>query len=230
MRFHPYAVALLLLVAAPALARPVLANVLITIDKGTQIMTVSVDGSRLYSWPVSTGMLGHETPNGSFQPFRMEEDHYSKEWDDAPMPHSIFFTKIGHAIHGSLAVRRLGTPASHGCVRILPANAATLYALVQEEGLPNTQVVVTGTEPAPGRIAKRGTRPAKGAVARAPDRDPYEVDDGVFADSFGERSYDNPAYRAYRAYPHRARRVDRSYEEEPSDRFFQEDGYDWGWN
>jgi hypothetical protein len=232
MRYHHFAVALLLLVAPPTLACPALANVLISIDKSAQRMTVSVDGSPLYSWPVSTGMLGRETPNGWFQPFRMEEDHYSKEWDDAPMPHSIFFTKVGHAIHGSLAVRRLGTPASHGCVRISPANAAKLYALVQEEGLPKTRVIVTGTEPAPATIAKRGTRAAKGAVARAPDRDPYEVDDGgVFADSFGERSYDGPADRAYQAYPHRARRGYRFYEEEPSDRIYQDDGYaDWGWN
>ena len=61
----------------------------------------------------------------------MEEDHYSKEFDDAPMPHSIFFTKIGHAIHGTDSVNRLGTPASHGCVRLSRDNAATLYALVQ---------------------------------------------------------------------------------------------------
>ena len=77
----------------------------------------------------------------------MEEDHYSGEWDDAPMPHSIFFTRIGHAIHGTLEVKRLGTAASHGCVRLEPANAATLFALVRSEGLKNTKVVVTGVEP-----------------------------------------------------------------------------------
>ncbi len=65
-----------------------------------------------YRWPVSTGIPSRETPNGSFRTFRMEEDHYSKEFDDAPMPHSIFFTKVGHAIHGTDSVNRLGTPAS----------------------------------------------------------------------------------------------------------------------
>jgi lipoprotein-anchoring transpeptidase ErfK/SrfK len=74
----------------------------------------------------------------------MEADHSSKEWDDAPMPHSIFFSPTGHAIHGSLDTRRIGTPASHGCVRLQPANAAQLYAQVEKEGLPNTKVVVTG--------------------------------------------------------------------------------------
>jgi hypothetical protein len=74
----------------------------------------------------------------------MEADHFSKEWDDAPMPHSIFFSPKGHAIHGYLNTRRIGSPASHGCVRLEPANAARLYALVEQHGLPNTTVVVAG--------------------------------------------------------------------------------------
>src|SRR5215472_3986250 len=74
------------------------AKVNILIDKNNQMMTVSVDGVAKYHWPVSTGIPSRETPDGTFRAFRMEEDHYSKEFDDAPMPHSIFFTKIGHAI------------------------------------------------------------------------------------------------------------------------------------
>ena len=100
------------------------ANVSITIDKNVQMMTVAVDGVARYHWPVSTGIPSRETPNGSFRTFRMEEDHYSKEFDDAPMPHSIFFTRIGHAIHGTDSVSRLGSPASHGCVRLSRAHAA----------------------------------------------------------------------------------------------------------
>ena len=99
------------------------AAVLVTIDKSIQQMTVEVDGRPLYQWLVSTGKAGYDTPNGKFKAFRMERDHFSKEWDEAPMPFSIFFTQKGHAIHGSLDVRRLGTPASHGCVRLLPENA-----------------------------------------------------------------------------------------------------------
>ena len=110
------------------------AKVAITVDKDNQQMTVAVDGVERYHWPVSTGIPSYETPNGSFRTFRMEEDHYSKEFDDAPMPHSIFFTKIGHAIHGTDSVNRLGSPASHGCVRLSRANASTLYALVQGAG------------------------------------------------------------------------------------------------
>jgi len=121
------------------------AKVAITVDKDNQQMTVAVDGVERYHWPVSSGLPSYETPNGSFRTFRMEEDHFSKEFDDAPMPHSIFFTKIGHAIHGTDSVNRLGSPASHGCVRLSRANAATLYALVQEQGVLNTTVTLTGS-------------------------------------------------------------------------------------
>ena len=119
------------------------ASILVTVDKSTQQMTVDVDGVRRWTWPVSTGLPGHDTPSGSYTAFRMEADHYSKEWDDAPMPHSVFFTYKGHAIHGSFA-SHIGGPASHGCVRLAPENAAKLYALVEEQGLPNTKVVLTG--------------------------------------------------------------------------------------
>ena len=77
----------------------------------------------------------------------MNEIWYSKQWDNAPMPHSIFFMKDGHAIHGSNDIKNLGKPASHGCVRISPENAATLYTLVAENGLENTRVVLTGVTP-----------------------------------------------------------------------------------
>jgi len=75
----------------------------------------------------------------------MEEDHFSKEFDDAPMPHSIFFTKVGHAIHGTDSEGHLGSPVSHGCVRLSRANATTLYALVEKDGVLNTTVTLTGS-------------------------------------------------------------------------------------
>src|SRR4029077_7436772 len=83
------------------LALPASAKILIEIDKSAQRMIVSQDGAQLYTWPVSTGLRSYDTPGGEFTPFRMEKEHYSREWDDAPMPHSIFFTKKGHAIHGT---------------------------------------------------------------------------------------------------------------------------------
>lgn len=139
--------AVLFFVAAlAAAALPAEAAVLITIDKSAQRMTIAVDGTVRWTWPVSTGRRGYDTPSGSYKAFRMEKEHFSKEWDDAPMPHSIFFTKKGHAIHGSYETRRLGTRASHGCVRLHPGNAAKLYALVEKQGVTNANVVVTGSE------------------------------------------------------------------------------------
>jgi len=130
-----------LVVAAVA---PAEAAVLITVDKSAQQMTVEVDGALRWIWPVSTGQLAYDTPSGRYTAFRMEADHFSQEWDDAPMPHSIFFTPKGHAIHGYLNTRNIGSPASHGCVRLAPDNAAKLYALVEKQGLSNAKVVVTG--------------------------------------------------------------------------------------
>src|SRR5258708_6695095 len=164
MRSFLIAVAALTLFASGAAQ----AKVAITVDKDNQQMTVAVDGVERYRWPVSSGIPSYETPNGSFRAFRMEEDHYSKEFDDAPMPHSIFFTKIGHAIHGTDSESRLGSPASHGCVRLSKANASTLYALVQTEGVLNTTLTLTGSS----QVAlARNPRPRSNAVAR---RDPNQ--------------------------------------------------------
>jgi hypothetical protein len=161
MRSYLVALAGLMLFAGHAAQ----AKVDITVDKNSQMMTVAVDGVTRYRWPVSTGIPSRETPNGSFRAFRMEADHFSKEFDDAPMPHSIFFTKIGHAIHGTESEGRLGTPASHGCVRLSRANATTLYALVQEQGVLNTSVTLTGS----AAIAlARNPRPNTALARRAP--------------------------------------------------------------
>jgi hypothetical protein len=145
------------------------AKVSITIDKDAQMMTVAVDGTERYQWPVSTGNPSHETPNGSFRTFRMEEDHFSKEFDDAPMPHSIFFTRIGHAIHGTDSEGRLGAPVSHGCVRLSRAHAATLYALVGQQGVLNTTVTLTGSSQV--ALARNPRTRPNSALAR---RDPAQ--------------------------------------------------------
>ena len=166
MRTLLVALAGLMLAGSPALA-----NVAITINKDSQVMTVAVDGVTKYRWPVSTGIPSRETPNGTFKAFRMEADHFSKEFDDAPMPHSIFFTKIGHAIHGTMSEGRLGTPASHGCVRLSRANATTLYTLVQEQGVLNTTVTLTGSAAV---ALARNPRPSTAVARRDPNAQPYD--------------------------------------------------------
>ena len=116
----------------------------ISISKVSQKMTVKVDGATEYVWLVSTGGGQYDTPSGTYHIFRMEKEHFSKEWDDAPMPYSMFFTGQGHAIHGSYHIARLGTKASHGCVRLAPDNAAILFDLVQKAGFKNSTVVIKG--------------------------------------------------------------------------------------
>ena len=155
------AAAIVAMLGLAIFAGPSDAALLITIDKATQRMIVSRNDVPLHDWPVSTGQRGYDTPAGMYKPFRMEKDHFSREWDEAPMPHSIFFTMEGHAIHGSFEVKKLGRPASHGCVRISPQNAAILWDLVREEKMANTRVVLTGTIPGgPGApVAKRGVDP-----------------------------------------------------------------------
>jgi len=132
---------------ADAAPEPPKSTVLINIDKSVQEMTVFVDGVELYTWPVSTGIRGYSTPSGTYTTTSMNEIWYSKQWDNAPMPHAVFFTKKGHAIHGTLEEKKLGKAASHGCVRLSRANASTLYKLVEATGLENTQVVLSGETP-----------------------------------------------------------------------------------
>ena len=132
------------------------ADLLIKIDKSAQRMTVMVNDQQLYEWPVSTGADGYDTPSGTFKPFRMEIDHYSDEYDNAPMPYSIFFTQTGNAIHGTYEQRNLGHAVSHGCVRLSVKNAATLWALVKQEKMANTKVALNGVIPDAGQVAHSG--------------------------------------------------------------------------
>src|SRR5579862_4597902 len=135
-----------LLAAALALpcASAAFANIDIAIDKTNQQMSVAVDGAQRYTWPVSTGRPGYDTPNGTFKVNRMDADHFSQEWDNAPMPHTMFFDLHGHAIHGFFDEKHLGMAVSHGCVRLSRANATVLFDMVKAQGMASTSVTVTG--------------------------------------------------------------------------------------
>lgn len=141
---RPMTAAAAFLALAFSAASAAAAKIEVTINKVNQKMVVKVDGETEYVWLVSTGAGKYATPSGKFRPFRMEKEHFSEEWDNAPMPNAIFFTARGHAIHGSFHTKRLGTAASHGCVRLAPANAAKLFALVSKNGVGNTTVEVKG--------------------------------------------------------------------------------------
>jgi lipoprotein-anchoring transpeptidase ErfK/SrfK len=132
------------------------AGVVVRIDKSTQRMLVSVDGEPAYLWRVSTGRGGFGTPVGRFRPQWMARSWFSTRYYGSPMPHAIFFHR-GYAIHGTNYISRLGGPASHGCVRLHPANAATLFHLVRRFGMRSTAIVISGGS----QIAKRRARAAR---------------------------------------------------------------------
>lgn len=183
------------------------AALVISIDKSKQRMTVLLNGMQKYDWPVSTGRAGYSTPSGTYTTTSMNEIWYSKEWDNSPMPHSIFFIKDGHAIHGSYEVKTLGRPVSHGCVRISPANATTLYALVKANGLKNTKVVLSGVTPGGEYKVAKSAGSRKGQA----DSAGYEPQDNYFGqpqrggDLFGRPfggSYYNGSQSYYRPPSH----------------------------
>ena len=135
------------------------AEVVVAINKSKQLLTVLLDGVEQHVWKVSTG-LGGGPPSGSYKPKRLERKWFSHKYGWSPMPHSIFFYK-GYAIHGTIYVSRLGKRASHGCVRLHPANAAALFALVRSQGMGNTRIVVANSEIALQQLLPRKDPPSK---------------------------------------------------------------------
>jgi lipoprotein-anchoring transpeptidase ErfK/SrfK len=112
------------------------------IDISSQTMSVRVNGWSYGNWRVSTARSGYYTPRGTFGVTRTAKIWYSKKYDNAAMPNSVFFHG-GYAIHATGAIRNLGRPASHGCVRLHPSNAAALYSLVQQYGPRRTRITLT---------------------------------------------------------------------------------------
>jgi len=125
-----------------ALPGSALAQVVAHISLSAQRMDVSVNGVPLYSWRVSTARAGYRTPTGTFKPTGLFRYHASTIYSGSPMPYSIFFLR-GYAIHGSYETKYLGRPASHGCVRLHPSNAAALYSLVKTYGPSKTVIRIS---------------------------------------------------------------------------------------
>ena len=113
----------------------------VEIDLSEQRLYLFVDGRLTNRWPVSTARRGYRTPVGRFHPIRLERSWYSRKYDWAPMPHSVFFLG-GYAIHGTTEVNRLGRAVSHGCIRLHPSNAAQLFNLVKQVGRKKTDIVI----------------------------------------------------------------------------------------
>jgi hypothetical protein len=145
------------------------ASLSIHVDKTRQRMTVFERGEVRHVWPVSTARSTHYTPVGTWRPVSLRRMHFSSRYENAPMPHSIFYS--GHyAIHGTNAVGRLGRPASAGCVRLSPGNAARLFAMVERHGMRSTRITVSYQAPPNSFIAERGRGERTVARAERPER------------------------------------------------------------
>ena len=157
------------------LSAPAKAEIVVNISKSQQRLAVSVDGTELYRWPVSTGRRGHVTPSGTFHPIRLERHWYSRQYELTPMPWAMFFFR-GYAVHGTMEAYNLGHVASHGCVRLRPDHAATLFSLVHKRKLSDTRIVVRDgpLPPMPGAVPMAEASPdakrAKAADAVAEQR------------------------------------------------------------
>ncbi len=154
-------------IAPPSPPPPPPVTLLLRADLTAQKLTVMEGDQVVHVWSISSGRRGYATPTGTFRPAWTARMWRSRQYDDAPMPHSIFFNN-GIAFHATAAVSMLGRPASHGCLRLAPAHAAELYALVRRHGLAQTKVVVEGTAPFPATaVARRVPTQGKRNVAAA---------------------------------------------------------------
>lgn len=133
--------------AAKPAAKPLSPSLKVSVNLSTQRMTVTENGKVVHTWAISSGREGFRTPTGAYRPQWMSPMHYSKKYDNAPMPHSVFYHG-GYAIHATYATKALGRPASHGCIRLAPAHAKTFYHLVEKHGKERTRIAVNGVAPA----------------------------------------------------------------------------------
>ncbi|MFV0298122.1 MAG: L,D-transpeptidase [Hyphomicrobiaceae bacterium] len=148
-------------------AKPAARKLSVSINLTHQRMDVSYGGHVQHSWPISSGRAGYPTPRGTFRPQWASKMWYSRKYDNAPMPHAVFFNG-GIAVHGTNATSQLGRPASHGCVRLAPGNAGKFYSLVHSAGFKNTRIAVVGTPP-PTAVARKRS-PERSVAASAGSR------------------------------------------------------------
>lgn len=97
---------------------------LVIVNLTTQRLIVFRNGVPIAASTVSSGKPGHDTPTGVFTILQKAKEHYSKTYDNAPMPNMQRLTWKGIALH---AGKLPGYPASHGCVRLPPQFSALLF-------------------------------------------------------------------------------------------------------
>jgi hypothetical protein len=120
------------------------------VKKAEQKLYLYVNGQLQAVWATSTGTTGHGTPNFDTRPDgRIYNKYTSKKYPGGDynglgnMPYAVFI-RGGFAIHGTGRGNwpKLGRPASHGCIRIHPDNAAVFNSLVRNAGIQNTWITV----------------------------------------------------------------------------------------
>lgn len=122
--------------------QPAAAAVVANVSLSSQTMTVTENGAVRYQWKVSTGRKGYITPKGSWKAKWLSKNHRSRKYNNAPMPYAVFYNG-GYAVHATYETKRLGRPASHGCIRLHPTNAAAFFALTHRYGLANTRINIS---------------------------------------------------------------------------------------
>jgi lipoprotein-anchoring transpeptidase ErfK/SrfK len=185
--------------AAPAKPLPPAITLTANINLSTQRMTVSYNGKAQHTWAISSGARGFETPAGSFKPQWTAKLWHSRTYDMAEMPHAVFFNG-GVAVHATQSVGRLGSPASHGCVRLSPANAAQFYALVGRHGNAHTKIVVTGRPNFNDEVASRRSRNQVAQTNARPNGYNQYNGQGYYSNQPQQRVYRSASYSAPSAF------------------------------
>ena len=98
-------------------------KVTVWVDLRRQLVSVFRGPHEIGTSVILYGKPGKDTPLGTFAINRKVADYHSRSYD-APMPHSMFITNDGVALHGSDV--RLGR-ATHGCVGLPPEFARLLF-------------------------------------------------------------------------------------------------------
>lgn len=175
--------------ATAAKPKPAAPSLRVSINLSSQTMTVSEGGQTRHVWNISSGRKGYYTPTGTYRPQWMTRMHYSKKYDNAPMPHSVFFHG-GYAIHATYATGALGRPASHGCIRLSPSNAKKFYSLVSRHGKARTRISITGSTPKSYYVKRKTTKRKTYAASGS----------NYWNGGFWQPGYQKPAPKKYKKY------------------------------
>ena len=171
---------------------------LLLVNLATQRATLFRNGVPIAASTVSTGRPGYETPTGVFTILEKQVEHYSRKYDNAPMPYMERLTWKGIALH---AGHLPGRPASHGCIRMPAGFAKLLYGVTRLEmtviitarpvspRVALTPAILAGASPLPSAPGKMTWQPEKSlegpvsVVVSAADRRAVVLRNGVIIGS-----------------------------------------------